>query len=223
MNHRYCDPLTLLTSNLATLYAAIQPPKCQPACSTNAHCEYGLTDSKCVCNPGTSGNPYYGCGIQDKSDCSGTHCGVGAQCSAGPNAVECICPAGYAGNPYIQCYGKYTNPALLTKLAFSFVTKCFAMNTNNYRFTYATLTLEGVTAKTNYFERGKGKRKYIIKISCLVQSYIHYFFTFHCQGNDYRDFRAFPMFVKNIKSSFSQTIDFYRELRFIIITFKQNK
>lgn len=59
-----------------------------------------------MCDPGTTGNPYRGCEILEKSDCLRAHCGIDAQCSSGPNALECVCPAGYSGNPYIQCYGK---------------------------------------------------------------------------------------------------------------------
>ena len=84
---------------------AIQPPHCDPFCGKNAHCEYGLQESKCICNPGTSGNPYHGCDVQEKSDCSTAVCGKDAHCNAGPNAVECLCPSGFAGNPYIQCFG----------------------------------------------------------------------------------------------------------------------
>lgn len=91
---------------------AIQPAICEPGCGHNAHCEYTLQESKCVCNPGTTGNPYHGCGVQDKSDCSTALCGKDAHCNAGPNAVECLCPPGYAGNPYIQCHGLY--PLLIT-------------------------------------------------------------------------------------------------------------
>ena len=60
-----------------------------------------------MCNPGTIGNPYHGCGVQQKSDCSTDLCGKDAHCNAGPNAVECLCPPGYVGNPYIQCHGSY--------------------------------------------------------------------------------------------------------------------
>ena len=143
-------------TNLATnSHTAIEPPKCEPACGTNSHCEYGLTESKCVCNPGTSGNPYHGCGVQEKSDCSDASCGIGAQCSTGPNAVECVCPPGYAGNPYIQCYGKYTNTTLSTK-AYSFVTVCFTTNTiNSFELTFAKLTLTATVAETSYREMGK--------------------------------------------------------------------
>ncbi|CAB0029718.1 unnamed protein product, partial [Trichogramma brassicae] len=83
----------------------ISPPKCKPDCGRNAHCEYGATESTCVCNHGTHGNPYLGCIYQEKSDkCSAARCGIDAHCNVGAQGPECLCPAGYAGNPYIQCY-----------------------------------------------------------------------------------------------------------------------
>jgi len=52
---------------------ASTPPSCFPGCGQNAHCEYGQKN-RCVCNEGTSGNPYEVCGAQERT-CSGTQCG----------------------------------------------------------------------------------------------------------------------------------------------------
>lgn len=147
---------------------AIEPPKCEPACGTNSHCEYGLTKSECVCNPGTSGNPYQGCGVQEKSDCSSAHCGIGAQCSVGPNgAPECICPPGYSGIPYIECYGKYTNSASSTKACC--LLECLPIDSNQFfLLKFAELTLTTATVKTNYYQRIKRERL-VIKIIYLVE------------------------------------------------------
>lgn len=149
---------------------AIEPPKCEPACGTNSHCEYGSTKSECVCNPGTSGNPYQGCGVQEKSDCSSAHCGIGAQCSVGPNgAPECICPPGYSGIPYIECYGKYTNPALSTKACC--LLECLSNDSNQFflllLLIFAKLTLTAANVKTNYYQ-GTKRERFSIKIVCLV-------------------------------------------------------
>lgn len=78
-------------------------PSCQPNCGRNAHCEYGLIN-QCVCAPGTSGNPYEGCQIQEKQSCENTICGAEAQCRQGFNSIDCVCPPGYAGNPYVSCH-----------------------------------------------------------------------------------------------------------------------
>ena len=74
---------------------------CEPACAKNAHCEYGQPN-KCVCNQGTSGNPYEGCGASART-CSTASCGKGATCKEGGGRVDCVCPAGYRGNPYVEC------------------------------------------------------------------------------------------------------------------------
>ena len=82
----------------------VAPPACTPACGTNAHCQYGgAYNNVCVCNIGNTGNPYEGCGVQNKITCSKTTCGAGAECREGLNAIECICPAGFVGNPYVSC------------------------------------------------------------------------------------------------------------------------
>lgn len=80
-------------------------PVCSPACGINAHCQYGVIN-QCVCNAGTSGNPYEGCGLHEKMSCSTIACGVGAECRESINNVECVCPQGLAGNPYVRCQGK---------------------------------------------------------------------------------------------------------------------
>lgn len=56
----------------------------------------------CVCNEGTSGNPYEEC-VHKQHKCTPNSCGRGAQCQNGPRNIECACPAGYLGNPYVQC------------------------------------------------------------------------------------------------------------------------
>jgi hypothetical protein len=89
--------------NKIFIFTAIIAPACAPGCGENAHCEYGDTN-RCVCNPGTSGNPYSGCGAQEKT-CATTACGVAAECRQTLSAVECVCPIGFAGNPYVHCQG----------------------------------------------------------------------------------------------------------------------
>ena len=81
-------------------------PQCEPACGINAHCEYGHDLNRCVCNPGTIGNPYEGCGQEPRQSCTANTCGHGAVCRDGMTDIECLCPPGYTGNPYIQCFGK---------------------------------------------------------------------------------------------------------------------
>ena len=83
-------------------------PICSPGCGLNAHCEYSSPGSKCVCNHGSTGNPYTECGPQErKKTCSSTECGVGAWCREGMNSVECVCPPGFKGNPYVNCEGNF--------------------------------------------------------------------------------------------------------------------
>lgn len=85
-------------------FIAVTEPTCSPTCGKNAHCEYGVFENSCVCNTGTTGNPYEGCDVQHKNMCSTTSCGVGAQCKEGLNTIECVCPQGYIGNPYVNCF-----------------------------------------------------------------------------------------------------------------------
>ena len=82
----------------------VVPPVCQPPCGRNSHCEYGQPN-RCVCHPGTSGNPYDSCGAQERT-CDATKCGTNAECRQGVNRVDCVCPVGYQGNPYVSCEGK---------------------------------------------------------------------------------------------------------------------
>ncbi|CAG0881855.1 unnamed protein product [Darwinula stevensoni] len=97
----------------------VLPPICSPPCGDNAHCEYGFPN-KCVCNAGTSGNPYSSCGAQERT-CATTQCGKNAQCktdvnecmgnACGMNAIcintigsyDCRCQAGFTGNPFMMC------------------------------------------------------------------------------------------------------------------------
>lgn len=76
------------------------PPICSPSCGLNSHCAYS-TPNKCVCNSGTSGNPYKSCSVIPR--CENIVCGAGANCLESATSVECICPAGFHGNPYISC------------------------------------------------------------------------------------------------------------------------
>lgn len=76
------------------------PPVCSPSCGLNSHCAYSLPN-KCVCNPGTNGNPYRSCSTIPR--CESTTCGAGAQCVESPAGVECVCPAGFHGNAYLGC------------------------------------------------------------------------------------------------------------------------
>lgn len=57
----------------------------------------------CVCNQGTTGNPYEVCGAQNRAACSSTRCGSNAECREVGGSVECVCEAGYLGNPYVRC------------------------------------------------------------------------------------------------------------------------
>lgn len=76
------------------------PPTCSPGCGLNSHCAYS-TPNKCVCNSGTSGNPYKSCTVIPR--CENIACGTGANCLESATSVECICPVGFHGNPYISC------------------------------------------------------------------------------------------------------------------------
>lgn len=83
-------------------------PVCSPTCGTKAHCEYNLSGNRCVCDPGTTGNPYEKCDIQDehRASCETSNCGSGAQCKIQLDKVQCLCPPGFTGNPYVECHGK---------------------------------------------------------------------------------------------------------------------
>lgn len=81
---------------------AISAPACNPDCGRNAHCEYGIVN-QCVCNTGTTGNPYEGCSKVETKTCRTTQCGDSAECRELYNNVECVCPAGFGGNPYVGC------------------------------------------------------------------------------------------------------------------------
>lgn len=84
--------------------AAVIGPQCVPACGLNAHCEYGVEENRCVCNAGSIGNPYEGCGQEPRQSCTANTCGGGAVCRDGMRDIECLCPPGFTGNPYIQCF-----------------------------------------------------------------------------------------------------------------------
>ena len=99
----YCNIMRL---PYVFFFSAYEPPACSPACGTNAHCEYGIVN-QCICNAGTSGNPYEGCGPQEKKSCSALACGPGAECREGISSAECSCPPGFKGNPYVQCEGQF--------------------------------------------------------------------------------------------------------------------
>ena len=88
------DPQVLCVPPLPT------PPTCNPGCGLNSHCAYD-TPNKCVCNSGTSGNPYIACTTIPR--CDKIRCGTGANCLESATSVECVCPAGFHGNPYIAC------------------------------------------------------------------------------------------------------------------------
>lgn len=91
-------------------FIAITTPSCTPGCGINAHCEYDVfNENKCVCNPGSVGNPYEECDFHPTKSCSNMTCGTGALCKEKFNSVECYCPPGFKGNPYVQCAGKYSN------------------------------------------------------------------------------------------------------------------
>lgn len=76
------------------------PPVCSPSCGLNSHCAYS-TPNKCVCNSGTSGNPYRSCTTIPR--CENISCGHGAICLESATSVECVCPVGLHGNPYLGC------------------------------------------------------------------------------------------------------------------------
>lgn len=84
------------------MFTAFLPPACFPSCGKNAHCQYGSTN-ECVCNSGTTGNPYEECTTVDKKTCTASSCGKGAVCRESYGSIECICPSGFDGNPYISC------------------------------------------------------------------------------------------------------------------------
>lgn len=97
------------STELIFFFLAITTPLCYPGCGVNSHCEYDvLGENKCVCNPGTIGNPYEECDSQSKKSCSNITCGIGALCKEKLNSVECYCSSGFKGNPYVQCVGKYS-------------------------------------------------------------------------------------------------------------------
>lgn len=75
---------------------------CDPPCAKDSHCEYGIIN-QCVCNTGTTGNPYEGCSTIAKRTCETATCGIGAKCRETYNSVECYCAPGYNGNPYVHC------------------------------------------------------------------------------------------------------------------------
>lgn len=57
----------------------------------------------CVCNDGTSGNPYESCRELQKNVCNPKSCGANAECRQNYNKIECVCSSGFTGNPYIGC------------------------------------------------------------------------------------------------------------------------
>lgn len=97
-----CEPNFVGNPDLICM-PPIEQAKCSPGCGENAHCEYGLGQSRCACNPGTFGNPYEGCGAQSKNVCQPNSCGPNAECRAVGNHISCLCPQGFSGNPYIGC------------------------------------------------------------------------------------------------------------------------
>lgn len=90
--------------NLLPFILAVTIPECSPNCGQNAHCEYANNGNVCVCNGGTTGNPYEACGTQKDNVCTPTTCGANAECRENLNAIECVCPSGYLGNPYVNCF-----------------------------------------------------------------------------------------------------------------------
>lgn len=82
---------------------AIVGPDCVPSCGKSAHCEYSGTSTKCVCNSGTSGNPYEVCSSIERKTCQSTSCGTNAQCKETYNDIQCGCQNGFTGNPFIEC------------------------------------------------------------------------------------------------------------------------
>lgn len=81
---------------------AFTEPICDPGCGENAHCEYGIMN-RCICNSGTTGNPYDACRVEEKKSCATTQCGRGALCKEIFKTIECVCPSGFDGNPYVIC------------------------------------------------------------------------------------------------------------------------
>ncbi|SPP80067.1 blast:Fibrillin-1, partial [Drosophila guanche] len=97
-----CEPNFVGNPDLLCM-PPIEMAKCSPGCGDNAHCEYGLGQSRCACNPGTYGNPYEGCGAQSKNVCQPNSCGPHAECRAVGNHITCLCPQGFSGNPHVGC------------------------------------------------------------------------------------------------------------------------
>ncbi|KAG8227100.1 hypothetical protein J437_LFUL007437 [Ladona fulva] len=93
-------------------------------CGPNAECRVSNHYPVCLCKPGYSGNPQYGCvrvGCQVDEECSGDKqcyngecinpcivnnpCAPNAMChsDSGSHRAECRCPVGYEGDPFVRC------------------------------------------------------------------------------------------------------------------------
>jgi len=52
----------------------------------------------CYCQPGYTGDPYFGCDVLDL--CEASPCGPGARCDNSRGSYKCLCPLGTVGDPY---------------------------------------------------------------------------------------------------------------------------
>ncbi|XP_026683575.1 LOW QUALITY PROTEIN: neurogenic locus Notch protein-like [Diaphorina citri] len=67
-------------------------------CGPNALCSAEKHKQICYCQPGYTGDAYFGCHLIDF--CAAKPCGPGARCDNSRGSYKCLCPLGLVGDPY---------------------------------------------------------------------------------------------------------------------------